>query len=92
MKKIKTTMPKQVRTSRTTTQRIMRHRHFARGLADIRAGRPLDADVDDNLWAYERGRLFGAIAPLSMSLFNGKELNQKAVALFDAACDRKLIG
>lgn len=70
----------------------MRHPHFAQGFADIRAGKPFADNVDDDYWAYERGRLFGAIAPLSMPLFHGKALNPKAVALFDAACDRKLIG
>ena len=69
----------------------MRHPNFARGFADIRAGRPFDPDIDDDLWAYERGRLLGAIAPLSMQLFNGKALNPKAVALFDAAHHRRLI-
>jgi hypothetical protein len=77
--------------ARTTTSAIMRRPHFARGLADIRAGRPFDTRLEDDYWAYERGRLFGAIAPLSMPLFNGKSLNPKAVALCDAAFDRKLI-
>jgi hypothetical protein len=82
----------QTEVSLCTTMTIMCHPHFALGLADIRAGRPFDAQIDDHLWAYDRGRLFGAIAPLSMPLFKGKALNPKAVALFDAACDRKLIG
>ncbi len=69
----------------------MRHPNFARGVADIRAGIPFDPDIDDEKWAYERGRLFGAIAPLWMQLFNGKELNPKAIALFDAAYERKFI-
>ena len=55
----------------------MRHRHFARGWADIRAGRPFDPDIDDDYWAYERGRLLGAIAPLAMELFHGKTLNPR---------------
>ena len=83
---------KQIRTSYTTTTAIMRHPNFARGLAEIRDGRPFNANVVDSPWAYERGRLFGAIAPLSMQLFtNGKSLNPKAIALFDAAFDRKYI-
>jgi len=68
---------------------IMLHPHFARGLDDIRAGRSFADDVHDNYWAYERGRLFGAIAPSSMPLFDGKRLNPKAVRLFIAA--RELI-
>jgi hypothetical protein len=70
----------------------MRQPNFARGLADIRAGRPFDTHTDDDYWAYERGRLFGAIAPLSMPLFIGKKLNPKAIALYEAASRRKLIG
>jgi hypothetical protein len=70
----------------------MRHPNFAQGLADKRAGRPFNADVVDDYWAYERGRLFGAIAPLTMPLFVGKKINPKAIALFDRAFDRKLIG
>lgn len=81
----------QVRTSCTTTKAIMRHPNFALGFADIRAGRPFNPDVNDNYWAYERGRLLGAIAPLSMPLFIGKALNPKAIALFDAAVYRRLI-
>jgi hypothetical protein len=69
----------------------MRHPHFARGLDDIRAGRAFADDVDDDYWAYERGRLFGAIAPLSMPLFDDKRLNPKAVKLFVAASDRGFI-
>ena len=79
----------QIKLARTTTSAIMRQPHFARGLADIRAGRPFDTSLDDDYWAYERGRLFGAIAPLSMPLFNGKSLNPKAVALCDAAFQQK---
>jgi hypothetical protein len=84
--------PEQIRTGSCSTEQIMRHPHFRRGFDDIRAGRRFDYDVDDDRWAYERGRLFGAIAPLSMPLFDdGKRLNPKAVKLFDAAYDRKLI-
>jgi hypothetical protein len=69
----------------------MRHPHFARGVEDIRAGRPFNTNLDDDYWAYDRGRLFGAIAPLSMPLFIGKSLNPQAVALCDAAFNRKLV-
>jgi hypothetical protein len=69
----------------------MRHRHFARGLDDIRAGQPFADHVADEYWAHEHGRLFGAIAPRSMPLFIGGRLNPKAVRLFEMAGDRKLI-
>ena len=81
----------QVKTSTCSPMTIMLHPHFARGLDDIRAGRSFADDVHDNYWAYERGRLFGAIAPSSMPLFDGKRLNPKAVRLFVAATQRKLI-
>ena len=69
----------------------MRHPHFADGLDDIRAGRAFADHIADSFWAYERGRQFGAIAPRSMPLFVDGRLNRKAVALFDAAIERKLI-
>jgi hypothetical protein len=82
---------KQVETSICSPKTIMRHPHFGRGLDEIREGRPFDCDVDDNYWAYEKGRLFGAIAPRSMPLFDGNRLNPKAVRLFIAAGERGLI-
>lgn len=84
-------VPKQVHTSCTSLTTIMRHPNFARGWADIRAGQPFNPEIDDVYWAYERGRLLGAIAPLTMELRHGKALNPKATALFEAACNRKLI-
>jgi hypothetical protein len=51
----------------------------------------INPDIDDHCWAYDRGRLFGAIAPLTMELRNGKALNPKAVALCEAAIARGLI-
>jgi len=69
----------------------MRHPHFANGLDDIRAGRPFADHVTDEFWAYERGRLFGAIAPRSMPLFIDGRLNSKAVSVFKAASVRRLI-
>lgn len=82
---------KQVRTISCSPITIMLHPHFARGLDDIRAGRPFADDVHDDYWAYERGRLFGAIAPRSMLLFDGRRLNLRALLLFSAASERGLI-
>jgi hypothetical protein len=84
----------QVPTVPCRTTEIMRNPYFARGLADIRAGHPFADLIEDpdGAWDYERGRLFGAIAPASMPLLIGKKkLNSKVVALFNAACQRRLI-
>jgi hypothetical protein len=83
-------MRSQVPTIEVTSAQIMRHPNFKRGLEDARAGRSPRFDECDS-WDYERGRLFGYIAPISMALFIGGKLNPKALALFDAACDRRLI-
>jgi hypothetical protein len=78
----------------------MRSPHFARGLDDIRAGRPFTEPATADLswsatanasWEYERGRLFGAIAPLSMPIFIDGCLNPKAVRLCALAFERGLI-
>jgi hypothetical protein len=70
---------------------IMRHPHFARGLDDIRTGQPFADHILDQYLAYERGRLFGCVAPRSMPLFIRGRLNEKAVRLFNAAGERMLI-
>jgi len=81
----------QVKTGICSPMTIMKHPHFDRGLDDIRAGRAFADHVNDNCWAYERGRLFGAIAPRSMPLFVGKHLSPKAVRLFSTATKLGLI-
>jgi hypothetical protein len=84
-------MPEQVRTSRCSLEAIMSHPNFARGLDDIRNGRPFDTRIEDEFWAYERGRQFGAIAPLSTPLKQGAALNPAAVRLCEVAFDKDLI-
>jgi hypothetical protein len=81
----------QVRTARCSTATIMLHPQFARGLDDIRNGRPFADCAADPYWSYERGRLFGKVAPRDMPLFDGNQLNFKAIQLFQAAYDRGLI-
>jgi hypothetical protein len=84
---------KQVETGLCTAEQIMNHPNFERGFGDIRAGLPFDDRVDDRFWAYEKGRLLGAIAPKTMGLFDDSmwRLNPKAVALFKAATLKGLI-
>jgi hypothetical protein len=51
----------------------------------------LERDPSNGQWDYERGRLFAHIAPLNMPLKIGGKLNPKAIALCNAAFDRKLV-
>jgi hypothetical protein len=81
----------QIRTARCSTATIMLHPQFARGLDDIRNERPFADNADDPYWSYERGRMFGRIAPRDMPLFDGNQLNFKAILLFQTAYDRGLI-
>ena len=83
---------KQVETRPTNTSAIMRSADFLRGVDDVRAGRPpsFDEQMEDS-WGYERGRLFGRVAPIQMPIMIKGRLNPKAVALLDAAFDRGLV-
>jgi hypothetical protein len=87
-------MTRQVPTTKVTTARIMASPEFALGLDDVRKGIPFDwrngAD-DGTAWNYERGRLFGHIAPPNMPLRMGGRLNPKAIMLYDAASRRSLL-
>jgi hypothetical protein len=67
----------------------MSSREFERGFEDVRRGVPFDWRIDS--WEYERGRHFGHIAPLNMPLRIGVKLNLKAVALYDAAVQRRYV-
>jgi hypothetical protein len=80
---------KQAHTRPVSTRSIVASREFARGLEEVRNGVPFNADNGD--WAYERGRCFGHIAPLSMPLRIGRALNPKALRLAAAAFKRKLL-
>jgi hypothetical protein len=79
----------QAETHRVSIRSIVASRDFARGLAEVREGLPFDADIDS--WDYERGRCFGFIAPLDMTLRIGGPLNPKALKLAEAAFSRKLL-
>jgi hypothetical protein len=84
----------QTKTRPTTTVRIMSSREFAIGFAHARAGKAFDWKVGSDgkdsdrsaagrAWDYERGRIFGRLAPRSMRLTINGQLNPAAVALFD---------
>ena len=80
---------KQARTHRVSTRSVVASWEFARGFEEVRAGLPFNPDNGD--WNYERGRCFGFIAPLNMSLRIGRKLNPKALKLAEAAFARKLL-
>ena len=80
---------KQADTRPATTRSIVASRQFARGFDEGRKGLPFNSDNDD--WDYERGRLFGRIAPLDMPLRIGRRLNPRALALAEAAFKRNLL-
>ena len=82
-------MVTQVPVVEVTTKAVMASPDFETGLSDVRRGIPFD--WRNGSWEYERGRLFGHIAPLTMPLRIGSKLNPKAVTLCDAALRRKLI-
>ncbi len=82
----------QAETYAISIYQILRHPQFVKGLRDIRRGRPFDAELGEESWFYERGRLFGCIAPLSMPLrLKDGSLNPKAVELFVGAMKQGLI-
>ena len=85
-------MTRQITTSCCSAKAIMRHPNFAVGVDDVRARRSFNCDLDDAYWAYERGRLLGMIMPQSMSLYVARgKLNPQAVALFEAAFEKRLV-
>jgi hypothetical protein len=82
----------QIRTEECSCSWFMRQKSFARGVEDVRTGQPARFDAYaaniNDLWAYEKGRQFAFLVPLSLPLkLNGK-LNPKALRLFKAAVDR----
>jgi hypothetical protein len=56
---------KQVKTRNVTCKSIIRNKEFVRGFKEIKEGKPFDYDFcpydPNDLWAYERGRLFGLV-------------------------------
>jgi hypothetical protein len=67
-----------------TAREIMSSQFFALGVSDARAGHPFRADYDkwdvDDQWNYERGRVWGLLAPRRVALKNRKgKLNPDAV-------------
>jgi hypothetical protein len=99
-------MEEQEQTWLWSTEEIMQTADFARGVADKRSNRPpafesynfYQGDGDrvteakiNGLWNYERGRQWACLAPPSMPLNVDGKLNPKALALCEAAFDRKYV-
>jgi hypothetical protein len=72
----------QVPTSKVTVKAIMVSPLFARGVADVRAGKGFPSDYDewsDDLWAYERGRAWATAAPRGVPLMRNGEISIEAL-------------
>jgi hypothetical protein len=78
---------------RVSIESILRTVAFAAGVDDVRNGRPPNYDSyhGNDHWSYERGRQWASLAPVSMPLKVDGKLNPKAVALANAAYERRLI-
>jgi hypothetical protein len=77
-----TRAPKQAETSPITLKQILGSRAFADGVRDVREGRPTQFDGKyANNWEYERGRQWGAAAPMGMPLRVGRKLNPAALKI-----------
>jgi hypothetical protein len=91
-KPTKDSVAEQADTIGVTPRQIMRSAAFAAGAADVRAGKPIRFDsFGEDDWAYERGRQWAFLAPMSMPLRIGRKLNPEAVALFSRALVRREI-
>jgi hypothetical protein len=79
-------------TAIVSTVSIMMRDNFQQGVDDVRLGRPARFDeLDDDFWAYERGRQFAMVAPISMQVWIGNKINPKAMRLYRAAKKRGII-
>jgi hypothetical protein len=84
-------MTQAAKTEFVSVQSIVGSREFADGVRDVRQGLSPAFDRHGDGWSYERGRLFACIAPLNMQVRIGGKVNPKAVALCQAAWERRLI-
>lgn len=78
---------RQIRTVDVTCQSIMRTKHFVRGFKEVKAGKPFDYDYaprdPNDLWAYERGRLFAFV--FDGKLKSGNKVLMSAMTAFASA-------
>jgi hypothetical protein len=78
---------KQVETRNVKCETIMRSKYFVRGFKEVKAGKPFDYDFcpDDSndLWDYERGRLFSLV--FDGPIKSGNRVLRSAVLAFSSA-------
>jgi hypothetical protein len=87
-----TERPLQVPIVEISVEEVLSDPGFRRGFVEARTGKAPTFDGDDASWQYERGRLFGIVAPRSLSLRKRSgELNPKDIKLFKRACSRAVI-
>jgi hypothetical protein len=76
----------QVPTTGVTAEWIMKQRTFGFGVADTRAGLPPRADFDcwdgDAQWSYERGRVWGLLAPRNVQVRRAGKVTREALLWF----------
>lgn len=78
-------MTKQIPTATVSIETIMQSPLFEAGVRDARAGRgfPLNYDeLDDPLWAYERGRQWAGLVPRSVPVKVNGKVTREAIAWF----------
>jgi hypothetical protein len=89
MTDLKRKAPKQAETKAASVKTIMRDPWFQYGLDEIRSGKAFNPESDQ--WGYERGRLFGTLAPLNMPLKIDGKINPQALRLCELAFERRYI-
>jgi hypothetical protein len=80
------TATEQVSTFPTTAQEIMSDSGFGLGVADVRAGHAPRPDYDlwetNTQWNYERGRVWGLLAPRGIQLKRAGKVTSEAIAWY----------
>ena len=82
-------MSRQVATRACTAQSVIRSAQFVRAFNEARAGKPFDYAYLDTLtgrdvWAYERGRIFGIAYP-DTKLKEGNRVTPGAIMMLGVA-------
>ena len=79
----------QEETTRISVERIMATEAFRRGVRDVRLGRVRfdeEASGPSHGWFYEKGRMFGVIAPRDLEVVLNERLNPEAITFYKFHC------